>query len=240
MKLDSDSIKQLIGESKDVIVYGFTDCAYTAVFIALRECQYQVCHQEINTITYDETNGKIGDRWKALLTSLVVENYKRELLKQPLVYLIFCVAYEDEHTSKFINISQVASSRSQRSPVSSITDKELRRSFKLYNETTPEIKKIVQKSFKFVKVKKNLEKGDYQLEEVKPFWEEANWEKMWEARKQTSQPEIKAKKYPWKTLLSQQVNQLQNSALLFKPHVNNSNTLTSISDDLGHERQCKR
>ena len=99
---------------------------------------------------------------------------------------------------------------------SSITNKELRRCYKLYAETYDEIKKIAEQTFKFVKVKENSESSnDYSLEQMPAFWEKDTFKDAWKIRVSDSNrlSQIRAKEHPKKYLWK---NQLQSAIRLFE------------------------
>lgn len=200
MKLDPHSVKAIMGDSQNALVYGFESCYYEEVVTLLSENYnagkfYAVDAPMIKFDKYDDL-GEMERECKAAITSLVLDNYKRSLHKLPITPLIFCVSKSENGEQFEMNIAQVANRSGE---ISSVTDKELRRCYKVFAELSPEIRAIAEQTFKFVNLRQNDKEQDvYHLDPIEPFWKKPEWQGLWQKRQANKQPSSKRKKFFWR------------------------------------------
>lgn len=226
--LDKDSVNKILKNSNEVMVFGMNDCQYGELAQALAvlklEVSMAVGHQleELNYSSSKNPGGGImGALCKNLLSSLILENYKRVQENKSIIPLIFCVGFESDTKKTELKVKYIAE---EHYFWGSITNKELRRCYKLYAETDSNIKQIAAQTFKFIKLKQgSINLDNYFLEEVPPFWEDNTFKEAWKIR--ISDPNRKSqiiaknnpKKYQWK-------NELKSAIGLFdKSRINNNN-----------------
>jgi hypothetical protein len=119
----------------------------------------------------------IGDECKHIIVNLLLENYRRVRERKPIIPLLFCLGIEDDLCQEEVNLDLLFKNSSL------IANKELRRCYRLYAETTPAIQVIARHTFKFVRLLQNpLDREEYFLEQMRPFWEEEGFEQKWQAR----------------------------------------------------------
>lgn len=221
MTIDLASVKNICGDSKEVVVYGFASCKYSEIDTALcsekykssqfwnfsRSFHYNICPFKL--VERDHYDSLPGGRCKDIIADVILENYKRSLKNEPLIVILFCINYENkshEAFTKNLSIEKIANSHS--SEWGTITDGELRRCYKLCNEMIDgsEIKDIANKTIKFVKVINDAR--NYILEEIKPFWKNPNWMTLWETRKMNKSPK-KMKPDPWRNALIEECKKIR-------------------------------
>ena len=154
MQINITSLKKIIGNSKELMFYGFGYCHYLDVYENInfvREFKsYCFLGGKFPKIEFDEGNDSLKNSCKAVITSILIENYKRTKQGLPIIPLIFCVGYAGDDNHFTLDLDKVA----QRGKVST-TLPELRRCFKSCVEMGPEIKKIANQTIKFVQVKQD-------------------------------------------------------------------------------------
>lgn len=231
INLDKTSVEKILGNCQEVMVYGLRICRYYSVMDALQALNIKVnswTKTGFPIINYDklafDINNKddwqkietsCGREYKAILASLMIENYHRLQQNQPIIPLIFCVGIEELGRVVNLNSEKVAKSHLDRDihnfdnpNNTSITEKELRRLYKLYAESCPEIEAITQLTIHFVKVKQSSQDPRlYTLEPLQAFWDQA-WQQLWRERKQSHLPVLFPKQYHWRDILA---------ASIFKP-----------------------
>lgn len=186
MELEASSVKNLLGENNEVLVFGLIKCLYFNVKWALKKLNYKAYIFDsipFNLIQADDISthrfgSSRGAECKRILTSLIAENYSRQQANLALIKLIFCVEKEDKEGIVKLNLEKIAHTRNMNG---CITDEELRRCYKMYTDSSPEIKKLILETIQFVKVKA-ISQDLYQLEPLSPFWEDPNWKLLWKER----------------------------------------------------------
>ena len=216
MRVDKKSIMKLVGQSREVVVYGLLDCLYRDVVAHLAHlgelnvydvmtfddegCRIPVIDVDTDADTRCDMVKRIS---KAGITSVLIENYKRSKLGKPLVPLIFCVELQKDNQQVVLDAERVAKLTGH---ASSVTDAELRRCFKSILEAPPELRKIAEKTFKFVRVEQDHQENDlYHLQEVAPFWKRPDWNQLWEARNKGKMKKIVEKKHPWRNTIVEKI-----------------------------------
>lgn len=214
--LDFDSASQICGRTKQVMVYGFQHCRYTQVSTALKsdaspfskvfDCSIGGPFAHPNVLTtlegsvierikiplleQDDAVRELKQYCKAGLTNIIMENIKRSKAKLPLIPVLFVV---DIDNNKHTLHPETISSKTH----TFVTLGELRRAYKLCNDPglLPEVKEIANKTFKFVKTKERKPeevkgvgsaKSSFSLQQIKPFWAHAEWNKHWDKRVESS------------------------------------------------------
>lgn len=223
MKLDQNSVNRIIGSKKEVVVYGLTRCSYSEVIDELSNQGRTVFHamnySDSDVIATDYSIGldyhtTIGRRCKAVITSIVLANYKNLNEGKEITPLLFIVAMSDPTSTLDLNIETIARSRSGSA---SITDKELRRCFKMTHDLNTDIQAVAMKTLRFAKLVYN--KNDcnlYDLVEVQPFWQAKQWSKLWNERKQ-SKTEGKINQKPWRTIVTNEIQKYHREKLFSQP-----------------------
>lgn len=131
---------------------------------------------------------------KSAIVNLVLENCKRTQENLSLIPLIFCIDIDNNPYPKSVDsIATRALPENSR-----ITNKELRRIYKLCHLQNNFIADIALKTVKFVKIYIN-DNIEYEFEELKPFWEDSKWKNSWELRQETKV--IKSKINKWEPQL---------------------------------------
>lgn len=236
--LDSDSVINLCGPSKQAMVYGFTHCGYGAICKKLSDpgscverlfdcglgnfdthfktLEGRVIEQIKFEISQDDTpeeNVKICNRMcKSGITNLVLENYKRKCEGLPLIPVIFCI----DSDAAPMDSTRMASRQPELNQL--LTHHELRRAYKLCCEVNdPTIAAIAQETFKFAKLCSQPEEGLYSLRQIEPCWERdgEKWQKAWGERMATKKPLLK-KKISWKKELQTAINRYKACSRLTK------------------------
>lgn len=203
------NIKRIVGDSKQVMVYGFAHCFYNEISLALREKPYSL-HTFSHAVSQNDPNDRttlegrvmsrisagsldinscsrmiINDNCKSGLTTLVFENFKRSIQGLHLIPILFCIDInENPFPLNSVNILTKSEKMNIR-----VTHKELRRAFKLcYDDhVDPRIQNIAQVTFKFVKVTR-FNNETYTLEEIPAPWKDPTWPDEWAIRKAQSSP----------------------------------------------------
>lgn len=246
MKLVMSSVKAILGDSKEVMVYGFGSCQYVHVSMALHALQFRAIRQDIfkgefEMLDYDkdphnpnfvqvsdsddyeeyrqrEQTILFARECKALITSLCIYNLKRKQSNESIMPLLFCVESEfPGYAPVSVNIKSVAESHPMLGTY--ITDEELRRCSKMfYFETEPEFKTVIKETFKFVKlVPDPIDNESYRLQSIPPFWEKPEWEVAWSKRQSMNTPAaLRAKQFPWREVTNQKVRAILQKQSLFK------------------------
>jgi len=175
-KLDIESLEQICGNSKEVIIFGLNykhneeiGCSISQAGIGIRTFKYDILPFKRINYEYDSSKG-LKRICKNAITSLVFENYKRVKENQPIIPLLFCIAYENE--DKLITLDSEKAATSHSNLMDNVSDAEIRRIYKTISEMNPEIINIALLTFKFiqqVKVDDNFYKlaGKFFLEEKK-------------------------------------------------------------------------
>ncbi|WP_019217767.1 hypothetical protein [Legionella tunisiensis] len=183
VKIDIQAVKDLCGNSKEVVVYGFNFFNYQQLYNAINsdgsikaynsdDYEYKNDVKVSNSHSYSH----LYAHFKFILNDLLLENYKRQQKGEPLVPLIFVVGLNNNQYDKS-RIFERANDPSDKG----VTLTELRRCYKLANEFGKEMTEVAQKTFQFVQLI-GSDKG-YKLETVEPFWKDEQWKKGWEERK---------------------------------------------------------
>lgn len=241
--LDYNSVKKIIPDANQAMVYGWGHCKYQHVTEALRlagspvqkvfDCSVGSKAADVGKKTTVEgkvieqlevNSGKdLSRQCKAGLTNLIFENYLRKQQGLPLIPIIFCVDIDD-NPFPTTTPDTVTSRNDQLNTL--ITHNELRRCYKLAHELEkdPELKDIAdiaKETIKFVRIK---EKGadNYSLETITPFWDQANFSDKWlerELSKKAPDPTIARKIHKWKDQLLglKNTSKLQSQTSHFPP-----------------------
>lgn len=202
--INYSSLEKICASSNQVMIYGWKHTGYDKIVNQLQKpnTKYQTsirkCFDwklgknylnEEDLMTYDYriieqikqpvvlTPDHVAKSCKTALVNLVLENCKRAKEHLPLIPLVFCVdAGNNPHP---FSIESIAS----RKPVENtrITNKELRRIYKLCHFADDFIADIACKTVKFVKVHINSN-NQYQFEEKAPFWSDPSWKNLWQER----------------------------------------------------------
>jgi hypothetical protein len=110
--------------------------------------------------------GDLANQFKAGITDLVLENYKRKQIGLDIIPLIFC--YDIEGNQFQVNPETITSRNESFKKL--YTNMELRRCYKICCEKDPELKimtDIAKETIKFVKLVINTNR-EYELELLKP------------------------------------------------------------------------
>lgn len=204
---DVDSVKKIIGESKQVTVYGWSHCHYGAVSDALtrdlKVFDYRLGNdyessetlerqkiEKMNVYTDSKSEKEFHRKCKIGISNLLLENYKRCKEGKEFIPLIFCI---DTDNNEFITNSETISSKDQELN-DKITHSELRHCYKLHCELaeSPNIEfqqmsQIAKKMLKFVKVTRDGRK--VVLQEVPALWD---WPGLPKAMKERTEKATKA------------------------------------------------
>ncbi len=131
---------------------------------------------------------------KSAIVNLVLENCKRIKDALCLIPLLFCIDIDNNPYPKTVD-----SIATRNSPDNgNVTNKELRRIYKLCHFKDDFISSVALKMVKFVKVHINTQ-NEYEFEELKPFWEDPKWSDLWELRQKSKK--IKSKVHRWESQL---------------------------------------
>jgi hypothetical protein len=206
-KLDVTSLNEICGGSKQIAVYGWTHCFYQTLKLNIigREiinnidCWNSEARKIERVAVYINPKGK--EYWKELLTNIVFENCKRSKMHLPIIPIIFCI---DIDNNPYITSSKTIFSRNPEDN-SRVTNAELRRAYKLCNQTEDEVSAIAKQTFNFTKI--TMKNGKCHLERNQFFWENEKWNEEWTKRQSTRRVEIKRNKLDWKALF---LTKLQN------------------------------
>jgi hypothetical protein len=220
-KNDCNNVKQR--KNPQAMIYGWKSCYYKNVKEILETSftspmnkvyNWQVNHphaaksdrttlegrvmKPINVPLKSSEDEQSAEYCKASLTTLMVENWKREQEGLPLIPLIFC--YDVDGKKRVITPGSIASRDPQSNKI--ITNKELRRCYKLCCELEkdPELKAIAEvakKSIQFVKLA-GSDSTEYKMEILHPFWESPEFETKWKERMATKKPADPSKTVLWR------------------------------------------
>lgn len=217
MSIDLSSLKAIIGDSREVMVYGIAECQYMSIKYDIKnigiiqaydfETIKYMPMEFILDLTQDNTTdiSKIRAQCKANLTSLLIENYKRIKSGQPIIPLIFCVGLKVNNSNQFtLDIGRILTHSNK-----TIANPELRRCYKCLTEMGDEIKKLTEQTFKFVNVVRTPVNNQYHysLEEVPPFWNNSHWPKLWSDYSKNKRPSPK-KDHPWRIVLAKKIAEI--------------------------------
>jgi len=195
-------------ESKDCFIKKFFDCSvgldvYSKTDNASSDMVLKTIEgwkiEQISIISTESyPDNFIAAFCKAGLVNIVLENYKRVQLGIPIIPILFIA---DISNNAFENSVETISSREEFFN-NLITNKELRRCYKLCNELGADLQKVeevARQIIKFVKLKKVTAKK-YGLVKIKPFWEQEEWAYFWSQRQANKILEEK-KKICWRSEL---------------------------------------
>lgn len=218
--LDIESVEK-IGNSPQIMIYGFAHCFYNDATIGLRHSpgkiqkvfNYMVgSNSEIfifktlegRPIEKIPTLGFFG-QCKNGITNLVLENYKRAIEGKPLIPILFFV--DCDNNAFPLNERSFTSKKPKANQV--ITHKELRRVYKLCIELENhpaaemrELAQIAKATFKFVKISKIQNKAV--VTEIAAFWQNEKLASAWQKRKEFGQFQDQLKN------LETEINKLKN------------------------------
>ncbi len=165
--------------------------------------------RNVNLIDYDSTERHLTRKCKTAITDIVLENYKRQKERLPIIPIIFCIDITDNPQP--YSIEKICSKDSKIN--GQVTHKELRRAFKLCTHPNPKIRDIALQTFKFAKINVDLN-GAVTLEQLPSPWaaskespEKASskFAACWEARKKDSKSKPKPENQDWSQQLEKQV-----------------------------------
>ncbi|KTD45833.1 hypothetical protein Lrub_2630 [Legionella rubrilucens] len=184
MNIDEQSLQAICGESKEVVVYGFGQFKYLELCKAINciagmKAYHSDDYVEKNEVMDKRTHYTMYNHFKYILNDLVLENYKRQLKKEPIIPLLFVVGFAESE----YEIPRIAE-RSDDEFAKGVTLTELRRCYKLAHEFGKDLSQTANDTFQFVHLIPS-EKG-YVLKTVKPFWQDEQWQKLWQQRKATT------------------------------------------------------
>lgn len=194
LKVHSQSVAQLLKGIDHLVVYGWEHCCYEAVGESLRK------HYGMNVYNYllgdpldeDFVQGKLirklqiqdddtENLCKATLVNIVFHSVLAVRQNQPLIPILFITKNSDQKHS--CNARTIASREPKENAF--VTNKELRRCYKLCHHKDPEIAEIAKKSFIFAEITHQRDSNDCVLRPIAPFWEERNWKSCWSQRQAT-------------------------------------------------------
>ncbi|MBI2743334.1 MAG: hypothetical protein HYX48_05400 [Chlamydiales bacterium] len=189
------SIQKVCGSAEEIVVFGFSHCRYVHAKTILRKDpkikqvydyalmgQKNLQNRPFLKVPIDSGGNAIARSCKAVLVSLIFENYKREHEGKPLIPLIFCIAYNDIPPT---SAEDLASKKHNLNAL--VTHSEMRRAYKLCEEFPDEqVRSVAKKTFKFVRVEEDLsiKNGPLSYVEIPAPWELGAWAKAWELRKE--------------------------------------------------------
>ncbi len=175
--------------SGQVVIYGFKHCEYEKICLALlrgsalRPYNWSIGLRPpgsyIHTLEGRAFN-VISERdlpYKAGIVNVVLENFRREAERKPLIHLMFCVDINENPFPKAYTIPELLGDNSF------VTCSEIRRAYKLIGHDY--IGSVAQRTFRFVKVERSykLSKVDYAFCEIQSPWDNPEWADAWHARK---------------------------------------------------------
>lgn len=194
--LDFECVKSIVGDCKQLMVYGWHHCHYNSLISAFEFNKNSFLEKVFNfsvgnayAINTETLEGREIEKLtiqykpekrfhricKNGITNLLLENYKRIKKGEKIIPLLFCVDVDENR----YNVTSDSLSSKQPYLNNRITNSELRRCYKLHSElqNSPlaefqELSKISEEMFKFVKVSKNLEKAI--LLQLPPIWKWPN------------------------------------------------------------------
>ncbi|KTC94603.1 hypothetical protein [Legionella erythra] len=214
MNIDERSLRVICGDSKEVVVYGFGHFKYLELCEAINKLQGMKAYHsddyvEKNEVMDKRTHYTMYNHFKYILNDLVLENYKRQLKNEPIIPLLFIVGLGDDT----YDVPRIAE-RSDDEFAKGVTLTELRRCYKLAHEFGKGLSQVAKDTFQFVHLSSS-EKG-YVLTVVKPFWQDEQWQKVWQQRKATTdkKPNSEHKNLFWRekyTVLINEAQPLQNT-----------------------------
>lgn len=207
---DFDSVKKIIGESKQVSVYGWSHCYYETIGKVFSNHLEKVfnyrlgsCYNSGRTLEGREIE-KIKIPWdpdypvrefrrkcRHGITNLLLENYKRYKECRDIIPLVFCIDIDE---NKFTTNSETISSKDEKFN-NKITHAELRHCYKLHCEFAnsshiefQEMSYIAKKMFKFVKL--TTKNNKVILQEVPALWD---WAGLSQAMKERAEKKANRK-----------------------------------------------
>lgn len=203
--LDFTSVREVIGDTEQVMVYGWEHCYYTGVTQAFEnspdsflkkvfnssvgfigaEKERTLEGREIQKLSVYSKQAKDTHRFcKAGVTNLLLENYKRFKEGKEIIPVLFCV---DTDENQYVTTKDTVSTKDKNNN-KLITNSELRRCYKLCCELEssehPELREmanIARQMFKFAKVVKNGDKAV--LRRVPALWEQTDLSSAMQKRK---------------------------------------------------------
>lgn len=222
--LDPQSVMEICPEADEVMVYGWKHCKYGEVHDAIQglatieEFPIKKVHSwKAGYIRSDETgktlDGQIFSRLmfaependiqknsrpcKTALTNLVLENYLRDQEGLNCIPLIFCIDIDDN--PKTCNSETILSRETANN--NAITNKEIRRAFKLARYDDIGVQWAANHTFKFVKLTKR-EDNSYSMEAIAAPWESDDWVTNWNLRQRLSTSTPKCDFYSWRAQIN--------------------------------------
>lgn len=144
------------------------------------------------------------------LTNMILENYKRKIRGVPLIIILFVV---DRDENPYTDDIQWIASRE--SPFNGyITNKELRRAYKLCMELEGDLKsleEVAQQSIIFVKLTKTSP-DKYGLVVIEPFWQKEAWNYFWMERLSNKKKEGREPNFSWREKLEKALRKFEKTS----------------------------
>lgn len=224
---DLNSIKSIIGDTNQAMVYGFEHCYYDEIGVLLKTDPFNfrvfnACvglkNEPVSTRTTLENSIihqlplrlpiSINAMCKCALTNIVFENFKRIINCLPIIPILFCI---DTNSNEYpISAKNILIKNSYLNILT--THSELRRAYKLCFDTDidPRLNIVAQNTFKFAKVEQSQNSEDqnednevaivYRLIKAEAPWTDKLWNAEWTKRKSASK---ERKKEDWRTDLAE-------------------------------------
>lgn len=219
---DSNSIKNILGNTNQAMVYGFAHCHYHDISKELNSKRFglrifnyalgneaekhetRTTHEKRVMIQIPDRSLTIKSECKCALTNLMFENFKRSNEGLPLIPVLFCLDItNNEYPLSSENVlSKTKVLKDDLLMNDLVTHSELRRIYKLCfdKDIDPRIRKIAQNAFKFVKLERSKTQQDkYTLIKAPAPWSDKQWDQELAKRKPTSK---ERKKESWRTDLA--------------------------------------
>lgn len=238
VKVHSQSVAQLLKGIDHLVVYGWTHCLYEEVGGSLQK------HYNKSVYDYslgdpseedfvqerlirklqipDESDGTIC---KAALVNIVFQSFLAVQQDRPLIPILFITKNSDKKHS--CNARTITTRESTMNAL--VTNKELRRCYKLCHYKVPEIAEIAKRSFIFVEITHQKSSNDCVLNPIAPFWEEVDWKFHWSQRQATKAKN--SKQYlenGWGTQLDKFLEEAKESNLISLNNNNSANLSNGI------------
>lgn len=218
------SVGALCPGSKQVMIYGGKFCKYQEIFAALqkeiapeqnspvqRVFDWDLGNREssgekvttleghtINNLVYRDGNilQRTSRPCKTAITDLVLENYFRLALSEPIIPLVFC--YKIQNNKYPFSLKNITSKKTTFNKMQAY--KELRRMLSLCIDPVlhSKIRETAQRTFVFVNVKTAADGSVHSVEKIDSPFNSPDAAKLWKARKKSSKVLPKTDRFSWR------------------------------------------
>lgn len=217
------SFNAIVRESREYLVYGLRDCKYSEITNLVNA--YDFGSFPYQPFQKDESSQE--KECQSAICRLIVENYERILQGKMIIPLLFCINYLDVQTPDKNYSLQVDELWKEKER--SITERELRRIYRIMTEMPDDIREIANKTIKFIDV--SFDANVFLLNESQSFCTAEAFKENWTLRAHSKNytPSIRS----WRHELIQEMWTVKSRDKLEKMGLSNEDDLVRYLKETG-------